>query len=272
MTTTTIQSFIDPAFGYTDENHRQYEQLGYCIFDAFLTPAAIERCRREIMEMVANLEPGRKAEEIISAHHQDRWIFELACEPKILDMVERQIGSPNIVLWSTALIAKPPHTGRMVPWHQDAPYWNIEGKLAGGVWIPFDDVDEKNGAMSILPGWHRSGVLARRKTGTKMFTEEIEPDALPKDLERAKVQYILKAGQAAVHDTMIPHNSVPNLSDRWRRVLVLRYCSADSRLPEKFYENYRTGEKFPREGFLVRGRDIATRGYRTSPFARGVHS
>jgi hypothetical protein len=77
----------------------------------------------------------------------------------------------------------------------------------------------------------------------------------------------LPAGGLAIHDTMMPHNSLPNQSQRWRRVLVLRYMSADGTVGPKEYQNYRTGEKFPREGFLVRGEDVSQRGYRRSPFS-----
>lgn len=256
---------IGPKFDYQARHQQHYEELGYCIFEHFLTPQAVADGRANIDRMIGQLQKGRLSDEIISAHHEERWIFDLACEPKILDMIERQIG-PDIALWSTALVCKPPMTGRYVPWHQDAPYWNIEGKLAAGVWIPFDDVDHENGAMAILPRWHNRGVLPRKKTDDNLFTEEIDPAALPPDLEQIKVEYLLRAGQAAIHDTMIPHNSVPNRSSRWRRVLVLRYASADSKFPSKNYPNYRTGEPFAREAFLLRGKDSRGRGLRPSPF------
>jgi hypothetical protein len=253
------------GFSYSEQDHEHYQRLGFCTFAQFLAPAAVDEIRSHIERMLTLLQPGRKSDEIMAAHHQDRWLFELACEPKILDMIGRQIG-PDIVLWSSALVIKPPGGGREVPWHQDAPYWNITGKLAGGIWLPLDDVDASNGAMCIVPGWHTKGTLARRKTSDNLFTEEIDPAALPADLECIKFQYTLKAGQAAVHDTMIPHNSLPNNSARWRRVIVLRYMSAYGELPPKMYENYRTGEKFRREGFLLRGRDVSNRGWRRSPF------
>lgn len=260
-----VSHAIDPEFQYQAEHHRQYEQQGYCIFDRFLTPEGIEQGRANIDRMIGQLQKGRQSDEIISAHHEERWVFDLASEPKILDMIERQIG-PDIVLWSTALVCKAPMTGRYIPWHQDAPYWSIEGKLAGGVWIPFDDVDHENGAMAIVPQWHNRGVLPRKKTEDNLFTEEIDPAALPKDLDQVKVEYLLRAGQAAIHDTMIPHNSVPNRSNRWRRVLVLRYASADAAFPAKTYQNFRTGEPFAREAFLLRGKDARRRGLRRCPF------
>lgn len=264
-TATATQSRMSEGFRYSEQHHAQYEKLGYCTFDHFLTPQAVLEIRGHIERMINSLQAGRQSDEIIAAHHQEKWLFELACEPRILDMIERQIGR-DIALWSSALVCKPPQSGRVIPWHQDAPYWNITGRLAGGIWLPVDDADAENGAMCIVPGWHTRGTLARRKTNDNLFTEEIDPAALPPDVDKVKVQYNLKAGQAAIHDTMLPHNSLPNHSNRWRRVIVLRYMSADGDLPPKMYDNYRTGEKFSRERFLVRGHDVKNLGLRVSPF------
>jgi hypothetical protein len=66
---------------------------------------------------------------------------------------------------------------------------------------------------------------------------------------------------------MIPHNSYPNQSDRWRRVLVLRYMSAAGNFGPKDYPDYRNGDPFPRTGFLVCGQDTEKRGWEHSPFA-----
>src|SRR5262245_32351010 len=193
---------IDPQFRYTEEEHQEYTREGYFFFRHFLTQEALSECRRNVDRILAHLQRGRSPEEVFSPHQTgEEWIFELATHPRILDMIERQIG-PNIVLWSTHLLCKPPHTGIMVPWHQDAPYWNVGGPLASGVWVPFDDVDEGNGTMEIVPRWHTKGVLPRRQTGANVFTEAIDPSALPSNSDEIKVQYVLKAGQCAIHHTM----------------------------------------------------------------------
>ena len=256
---------IDPQFNYGNLEHEHYEREGYCFFRHFLTNESLNECRRGIDRVMTHLQPGRSPEEVISAHQTGAaWIFALATQPRLLDMIERQIG-PNIVLWSTHLLCKPPHTGIMVPWHQDSPYWNVGGPLAAGVWLPFDDVEEENGTMEIVPRWHTRGTLPRQQTGEKIFAQAIDPTALPSNLDEIKVRYVLKAGQCAIHHTMIPHNSPPNKSSRWRRVLVLRYMSAAGSMGTKSYEDYRTGAKFDREYYLVRGKDVANRRLKRQP-------
>ena len=121
--------------------------------------------------------------------------------------------------------------------------------------------------MSVIPGWHRKGTLRIQNSQfIEGFTQEIVPSVLPDDLKQRRVAYLIKAGQMAIHDAMIPHNSPPNRSDRWRRVMVLRYIAADSQIASKPYTNYKTGEPFDREFFLVRGADVLGHGPRRSPY------
>ncbi|MSU70066.1 MAG: hypothetical protein EXS39_04680 [Opitutaceae bacterium] len=256
---------IDKQFRYGEADHEHYLREGYRIFDRFLSPEGLQHCRQQVDRMLAERQPGRRPEDIYSSHQQEPWLFELASQPALLDMVERQAG-PNIVLWSSQLLCKPPRTGREVPWHQDAPYWNVTGNHAGAIWIPLDDISAENGGMSVLPGWHNQGALKTRKRNATVFPDEIEPAALPPDLDVIKFQYAFPAGGLATHHTMLPHNSVPNQSERWRRVVALRYIAADAKFGDKQYEDYRTGQKFPRRFFLLRGNDELGRGLERSPF------
>jgi ectoine hydroxylase-related dioxygenase (phytanoyl-CoA dioxygenase family) len=256
--------FIADGFRYDEQAHEHYQRLGYCIFGQFLSQEGLARCRRELDRVMAGLRPGKPPEETVAVHQFERWLFDLATEGKILDMIERQVG-PDIVLWSTHLLCKPPRTGQDIPWHQDAPYWNISGRLSGGVWIPVDDIGEDNGAMAILPGWHEHGVLPRKHSGKEFFHQEIDPASLPADREDTKVRYLLQAGQMAIHHPMMVHNSVQNGSTRWRRVIIMRYMAADGEMGAKDYDHYATGAVIPRTYYLVRGRDLLGRGLRRTP-------
>jgi len=151
-------SMIRSDWMFSEADHEFYRQNGYRTYDCFLTDEALARCQREIDVMLSELQLGRDPADIISPHCIKRWIWDLANEPRILDAMESQIGA-NIVLWSTHMLCKPPGSGIEIPWHQDSPYWNVGGPLPAGLWIAFDAMDEDNGAMAVLPGWHRKGTL-----------------------------------------------------------------------------------------------------------------
>ena len=251
-------SMIRADWVYRQEDAAFYEEHGYCIFDQFLTEKTLTDCQQRSDEMQAALQPGRDPADIISAHEFHSWIWDLATETKILDLIESQIG-PNIVFWSSHLVSKPPHSGIEIPWHQDSPYWNVGGPLPSGLWIAFDDMREENGAMCVLPGWQTKGTLPIDMRDEALFNQMVDPTALPAEVANMKVQYSMPAGGMAIHNTMIPHNSLPNHSDYWRRVLVLRYMTADAEMGKKTYEDYRDGTSFPRKYYLVRGEDVGHR-------------
>ena len=104
----------------------------------------------------------------------------------------------------------------------------MHGDMAAAVWVSLDDVDEDNGTMEVLPGWHTKGVLPRVLDTREYFAQHIDPDALPPDVDELKRSYTLRAGEAALHGVLCPHTSGPNLSDRWRRVIVLRYIAVST--------------------------------------------
>ncbi len=244
---------------FSSEQEQQYQTDGYVLLGQVLSESGLTEARSQLDRMIGQLHPDLQPDEIFSAHQMEPWLMELISAPALLDIVEKAIG-PNIVVWSSHLICKPPQTGRAIPWHQDATYWNIAGKMTS-IWLALDDVDDGNGTMYVLPGYHTGKPLARRDRTDDFFDEEINPTALPKDVDQRQIGYFLKAGQAGMHHVMIPHRSPVNSSkDRWRRVLVVRYMSADGDMALNQYPDYRTKEMFDRKFVLVRGEDVLGRG------------
>jgi len=87
----------------------------------------------------------------------------------------------------------------------------------------------------------------------------------------APVVYELPAGSLGLHGTLTPHSALPNTDpQRWRHVIILRYTSAAGDFGCKDYTDFKTGERFPREYFLVRGEDRANRGFRRAPWELGA--
>ena len=255
-------SLIEEDFEYTEEQRQRFEQDGYLIFPRFLTAEGLTHCQSECDALLERRHPNRPAEMIISAHVRDRWLFELATEPKLLDIVEAHLG-PDLLLWSTHLLCKPPGDGRSIPWHQDEIYFNIDGKYPPTLWLAFDDVDEENGGLTVLPGMHKHGLFSTVDSGRTDFNkglvlEDIAPGVEP-------VPYRMRAGQLGMHHPRMPHASPPNLSDRWRRVVTFSYVTADAELATRTYRDYQTDEPFERRFFLVRGEAPPGREFQRAP-------
>ena len=259
---------IHNDFRYGDEEHRSLEGEGYHIFDHFLTDEALNEARSHADRMITELAEGITGTEMMSPHQLgEKWMWDIATDPKVLDYAERRLG-PNLVLWHADLLNKEPGTGRSIPWHQDQVYWDpqhVRAPLAN-LWITFDDVDETNGTMSVLPKAHTKGLLPHIHMGD-FFGFAIDPGALPPDADDQEVVYRLRAGQAGTHSSYAPHRSTPNQSSNWRRVMTVHFMRADAaEMGERHYTSYLDRSKFDREYYLVRGEDVNNRGLKRSPF------
>ena len=51
-------------------------------------------------------------------------IYDIAHDPRILDMAEAIMG-PDLILLFTHLFCKPATSSRAVPWHQDGLFWPV---------------------------------------------------------------------------------------------------------------------------------------------------
>jgi len=157
-------------------------------------------------------------------HIDQRFIWDLASETKILDCLEALMGSDILVL-STHFFCKYAGTiNKFVAWHQDVTYWGLEPPFALTAWYAVDDSDVENGCMRVIPGSHRQGVVAHgesRRTGNLLsINQEVDTDVD----EHAAVDLILKAGQMSIHHGHLIHGSNPNQSQRRRCGLTIRYC------------------------------------------------
>ena len=63
-------------------------------------------------------------------------------------------GSATINFFFDAVFVRSPGTQFETPWHQDEPYWSIEGYDACTLWMPLVSVKRKN-SLSFVPGSHR---------------------------------------------------------------------------------------------------------------------
>lgn len=97
-------------------------------------------------------------------HRHVPLFFEHATDPAILDTVEDLLG-PDIVLYNTQALLKPPYHGASQPWHQDSAYWSIQPFQLVTCWIALDEATVENGCMQFIPKSHKLGLLEHRAGG-----------------------------------------------------------------------------------------------------------
>ena len=153
------------------------------------------------------------------------------------------MGAP-VEFWYDQFLAKPPEKGVATLWHQDEAYWgrNLDDR---GItcWMPFHDVDERNGCMCFIDGGHKDGVLPHRQP------DNVQSDLLfcEPDTSR-RVACPITKGTVTFHHSKTPHMTDRNQTDTWRRALTQHMQMPGSggegdHFPWKVYVNQVTGER-----------------------------
>lgn len=160
--------------------------------------------------------------------------------------VEDLLG-PNFYLWGSHFFTKAPGSEDTVAWHQDAPYWPLSPHHTVTVWLAFEDADQENGAMKVIPGTHKKGLIQHKPSEDQSNVLGMELD---KSVYEGKepVQLVLKAGQISIHDDALLHGSGANLSNRWRVGLTMRFSATDVKCDMSQWPEFKT--------YLVRGVDL----------------
>ncbi|MGE0801717.1 MAG: phytanoyl-CoA dioxygenase family protein [Lautropia sp.] len=130
------------------------------------------------------------------------------------------------------VLVKEPGTSTVTPWHQDQPYYCVEGRQSVSFWIPLDPVPREI-AMECVRGSHRWGKDFRpmRFNGTRLYENddyEVMPDI---DAQRPALDiaaWSLAPGDAIAFDFRTVHGAPPNRSMQRRRVFSARWVGDDA--------------------------------------------
>ena len=242
------------AYQLSDEQKEFYADNGYLLgLPPIYTPEEMAALNAELPQLLALLEPGETSKDIREWHETSTYLHDICMNPRILDLVEGVLG-PNFYCWASNFFIKDPHSNSTVGWHQDAYYWPMAPMRSVTVWLAFDDVDEVNGGMKLIPGSHRGGIINHRRSEEtdSVLTLELE-DGTDFRADGA-VQWKLKVGECSLHDDRAIHGSPANPSDRRRAGLTIRYSATEVKNDMSVNPNFKI--------YLCRGEDT----YQHNPY------
>lgn len=219
-----------------------YDTDGYVIFRAVLDQDLMAEASEHLAWLQAR-HPEVRPEQLGHLYVKDDpfWL-RLVGDDRLLDIAQLFIG-PDIALFASHYISKPPFTGQPVLWHQDAAFWPLEPMRVVTLWLAIDHSTPENGCVRLVPGSHRGDIAAiRANTAVEnVLGEEI---AVEVD-ESAAVEMVLAPGDVEVHHPNIVHGSNANTSPSRRCGLTIRYIPTSTRI---------TAEEQPYpSAFLLRG-------------------
>jgi phytanoyl-CoA hydroxylase len=221
---------------------QQYDAEGYCVARNVLDAGLVQEASDHIawlMRKNPDLRPENLHNNLMS---EDAFWVRLISDDRLLDIAAQFVG-PDIALFASHYISKPPFDGQPVLWHQDSSYWPLEPMAAVSLWLAIDDADPENGCLRVIPGTHTMPIQPlQAKTDTaNVLGSQIDPALVD---ESNAVDVCLKAGDVEIHHPNTIHGSNANTSPRRRAGLTIRYISTSTRIV--------TTEQWP-SAFLLRG-------------------
>ncbi len=184
-------------------------------------------------------------------HFAEPKLFDWLLDDQVLDLVEPLIG-PDIALFSSHFICKPPKVGKRVPWHEDSAYW--KGRLAPmevvTVWLAIDPSNPDNGCMRVIPGSHANGFSDYTEVADpsrEVFGTEVKKGSFD---ESKAVDCTLAPNTASLHHAKLIHGSHANTG-------VNRRCGYTMRFMPTTVKYTRINPADPFQVYLARGKDHA---------------
>ena len=155
------------------------------------------------------------------------------------------MGSKSVQLFHDHVLVKEPGTSKPTPWHQDGPYYFVEGRQTISFWSPLDPVREAS--LRCVAGSH---LWPRQVLPTRWLSEEnFYPDAdlyMPvpdPDAEGMEIrEWEMEPGDAVAFNFGVLHGARGNEAAARRRAFSLRLVGDDARYVER---PGRTSPPFP---------------------------
>lgn len=189
-------------------------------------------------------EPGKYAAENLHDGEAGRF-FDDYCNwtriPEFIDVINTSpaatvaaelMGSRRVQMFHDHVLVKEPGTSKPTPWHQDAPYYFVEGRQTVSFWAPVDPVTDAS--LRCVAGSHR---WKKPVLPTKWLSEEDfypdedryipvpDPDAEGMDI----LEWPMQPGDAVAFSFDTLHGARGNESTSRRRAFSLRLVGDDAR-------------------------------------------
>ena len=152
------------------------------------------------------------------------------------DVAAKLMGSPTVQMFHDHVLVKEPGTSKPTPWHQDGPYYFVEGEQTVSFWSPMDPV--KEASLRCVAGSHKwpKEVMPMRWLAETSFYPNPEkympvpdPDAEGMDVR----EWQMEPGDAVAFNYKTLHGARGNNAGTRRRAFSLRLVGEEARYVER---------------------------------------
>jgi ectoine hydroxylase-related dioxygenase (phytanoyl-CoA dioxygenase family) len=157
------------------------------------------------------------------------------------------MNASSVRLHHDHLLVKEPGTRQRTPWHQDQPYYNIDGTMSASMWFPIDPVPRES-SLEFVAGSHLGPWLMPRAfldNQARWFPEGSLTELPNVEGDRARfpiITWALEPGDAIFFHMLALHGAPGVSGTHRRRVLSVRFIGDDIRHAPR---RWRTSPHFP---------------------------
>jgi len=222
-----------------------FKEKGFCLEKNVFTPDAVQILSSEFDRIVSQLQRSgeyinarwgseltkdieQSDTQVIHTHNVQSYSAEMMNmiqDERLLDTAEKLIGQ-DIILHHSKLFLKPPDNGSAFPLHQDWSYFPTEKNSMIAAVVHLSESDEQMGCMRIVPGSHKLGKV--EKTDGHSFVKGIHDRYQLEDAE----PIIADPGDVVFFHCCSLHGSMPNVSKRSRKTVLVQLYSGSDRVVE----------------------------------------
>jgi ectoine hydroxylase-related dioxygenase (phytanoyl-CoA dioxygenase family) len=145
-------------------------------------------------------------------------------------------GSTRIRLYHDHVLVKEPGTRQATPWHQDQPYYNVDGFQNASMWLPVDPVPVES-SLRVVAGTHRGPWYLPRTfldeqakwfpAGSLAESPDFDADLTDDPNAWRVLAWELEPGDAVFFHMAAVHGAGGVTGSGRRRVLSLRFLGDD---------------------------------------------
>ncbi|BBD63068.1 hypothetical protein NIES2109_59180 (plasmid) [Nostoc sp. HK-01] len=204
-----------------------FEQDGVICVKNVLDNIWVERMRKAVDKNISIAGPlevkGISKPEGNVEHTNSLWLVDadfraLVFESPLATLAAQILKSTKLNFLADGFFVKQPKATSRVGWHNDLPYWPIQGWQCCKIWLALDKVNQQNGRLEYIKGSHRWGKELREDSNPAWFSQPESHELLSWDME---------PGDCLVHHLLTIHHSVTNISSTQRRAVVTNWTGDD---------------------------------------------
>lgn len=241
MTATSSRTISPVSHLLSPEDIAAFHRDGALVVRGLFTAEEVEIIERGIERNLADPgpmfkvasqpdDPGRFVEDFCNWSRIEEF-GRIARESLAADVAAALMGS-DVRLFHDHMLVKEPGTRQETPWHQDQPYYNVDGFNNCSMWAPVDPVAAES-TLEFIAGSHREGWLMPRTfmdNEAKWFPEgslrelpAIESDRGSFDI----LSWAMEPGDAVFFHMLTLHHAYGVPGKNRRRAFSLRFLGDD---------------------------------------------